>query len=138
MHVDFGFLFLSSSRQNSGFEKAPFKLTTDFVSLMDGPDSILFLKIHDLCVRTFLELRKHFYQIILMVEMITEGNSDLPCFCGKPKEDIQQLRHRFRLDLSDSACVEYVNSLIDESLENWRTRWYDRYERFCSGVYNIC
>ena len=101
---------------------------------MDGPDSRLFLKIHDLCVRTFLELRKHFYQIILMVEMITEGNSDLPCFCGKPKEAIQQLRHRFRLDLSDSASVECVNSLIDESLENWRTRWYDRYQRFCVGV----
>jgi len=79
-------------------------------------------------------LRKHCYEITLLVEMLMEGNEDLGCFRGRPEEAVEDLRRRFRLDLNDRACLEYVNSLIDESLENWRTRWYDRYQRFCVGV----
>ena len=73
-------------------------------------------------------------EIILLVEMLKAGNEDLACFRGRPDDAIQGLRERFRLDLSDRACKEYVNSLIDESLENWRTNWYDRYQRYCVGV----
>jgi len=63
-----------------------------------------------------------------------EGNEDLACFRGKPDEAVMQLKERFRLDLNDNGIRKYVDSLIDESLENWRTRWYDRYQRFCVGV----
>jgi len=134
INIDFGFFFLSSPGKNSGFESAPFKLTREFVDLMDGPDSRHFAKFRELCCKTFLELRKHCYQIILLVEMLMVGNEDLNCFRGRPEEAVQGLRDRFRLDLNDRACIEYVNSLIDESLENWRTRWYDRYQRICVGV----
>ncbi|KAL7548993.1 hypothetical protein ACHAWF_012261 [Thalassiosira exigua] len=134
VHIDFGFFFLSSPGKNSGFESAPFKLTRDFVKLMDGPNSRAFQKFRELCYKTFIELRKHCYQIILLVEMLTEGNEDLACFCGKPEIAVKELKERFRLDLNDNGIRKYVDSLIDESLENWRTRWYDRYQRFCVGV----
>jgi phosphatidylinositol 4-kinase len=134
IHIDFGFYFLSSPGKNSGFESAPFKLTRDFVSLMDGPSSRTFQKFRELCYKTFIELRKHCYQIILLVEMIVEGNEDLACFRSKPDEAVRQLKERFRLDLNDNGVRKYVDSLIDESIENWRTRWYDRYQRFCVGV----
>merc|ERR1719356_188224 len=42
IHIDFGFFLLSSPGKNSGFESAPFKLTRDFVNLMDGPQSRTF------------------------------------------------------------------------------------------------
>ena len=63
-----------------------------------------------------------------------EGNGDLNCFRGKPELAAQELQERFCLDLNDRACVEFVNSLIDDSLENWRTTWYDRYQRCFVGV----
>jgi len=134
VHIDFGFYFLSSPGKNSGFESAPFKLTRDFVNLMDGPDSRTFQKFRELCYKTFIELRKHCYQIILLVEMVMEGNEDLACFRDRPEEAVRQLKDRFRLDLNDNGIRKYVDSLVDESLENWRTRWYDRYQRFCVGV----
>jgi len=134
VHIDFGFFFLSSPGRNTGFESAPFKLTRDFVALMDGPDSRTFQKYRELCYKTFIELRKHCYQIILLVEMLMEGNEDLACFRGSPEEAVRQLKERFRLDLNDNGIRKYVDSLIDQSLENWRTRWYDRYQRFCVGV----
>lgn len=123
IHIDFGFFFLSSPGKNSGFESAPFKLTRDFVDLMDGPDSKTFRTFRELCCRTFLSLRRQCHQITLLVEMLMVGNEDLPCFRGRPEDAVRELRERFRLDLNDRACTEYVNALVDESLENWRTRW---------------
>ena len=134
IHIDFGFFFLSSPGKNSGFESAPFKLTADFVDLMGGPHSNTFRMFRELCCRTFLTLRKHCFEITLLVEMLMVGNEDLNCFRGRPEDAVRGLRERFRLDLNDRACTEYVNGLVDESLENWRTRWYDRYQRFCVGV----
>lgn len=134
IHIDFGFFFLSSPGKNTGFESAPFKLTREFMTVLGGPDSHLFGIFRTLCYRTFLSLRKHCHEIILLVEMLQLGNEDLACFRGRPNDAIRELRQRFRLDLNDRACLEYVNALIDESLENWRTNWYDRYQRYCVGV----
>jgi hypothetical protein len=134
IHIDFGFFFLSSPGKNTGFESAPFKLTRDFVEMMDGPDSRMFRTFRSLCYRAFIALRRHCMEIILLVEMLKKGNEYLACFRGRPDDAIQGLRDRFRLDLNDRACLEYVNALIDDSLENWRTNWYDRYQRYCVGV----
>ena len=134
IHIDFGFFFLSSPGKNTGFESAPFKLTKDFVAVLGGPESHTFRTFRELCVRSFIVLRRHCMEIILLVEMLKAGNEDLNCFQGRPDEAIKGMRERFRLDLSDRACKEYVHSLIDESLENWRTNWYDRYQRYCVGV----
>lgn len=134
IHIDFGFFFLSSPGKNTGFESAPFKLTREFVDVLDGPHSRMFRIFRMLCYRSFIALRRHCLEIILLVEMLKKGNEDLPCFRGRPDDAIQELRDRFRLDLNDRACFEYVNALIDESLENWRTNWYDRYQRYCVGV----
>jgi phosphatidylinositol 4-kinase len=134
IHIDFGFFFLSSPGKNAGFESAPFKLTRDFVELLGGPNGRLFRTFRELCVKTFITLRKHCMEIILLVEMLKTGNEELNCFRGRPDEAIRQLRERFRLDLNDRACREYVNCLVDDSIENWRTDWYDRYQRYFVGV----
>jgi phosphatidylinositol 4-kinase B len=134
IHIDFGFFFLSSPGKNSGFESAPFKLTKDFVDLIGGSHSHSFHRFRNLCYRTFLELRKNCFEITLLVQMLTEGNEDLSCFRGRPHDAIRGIQERFRLDLSDKACQEYVNCLIDESIENWTTTCYDRYQRCFVGV----
>jgi len=81
IYIDFGFFYLSSSGKKSGFESAPFKLTHDFVGLMDGPKSRTFKKFRELCYKTILELRKN-YDVTLIIEMLLEGNEDLDCFQG--------------------------------------------------------
>ena len=66
--------------------------------------------------------------------MIVGSAPDLPCFAGSPDRALRELRERFKLEMNDVACREFVDKLVDESLENWRTRWYDRYQRCCVGV----
>eukprot|EP00816_Leptocylindrus_hargravesii_P008562 CAMPEP_0196821118 /NCGR_PEP_ID=MMETSP1362-20130617/77858_1 /TAXON_ID=163516 /ORGANISM="Leptocylindrus danicus, Strain CCMP1856" /LENGTH=1158 /DNA_ID=CAMNT_0042200195 /DNA_START=65 /DNA_END=3538 /DNA_ORIENTATION=+ len=119
VHIDFGFFFLSSPGKNTGFESAPFKLTSEYVDIMGGPHSSTFARFRNLCVKTFMELRRNCYQITLLVDMLSAGNEELPCFRGRPDDAISQLRDRFKLEYNDLACQDYVNGLINESLENW-------------------
>ena len=66
--------------------------------------------------------------------MMLAGNESLPCFHAGGRATVDALRARFNPTLKNSACKEFVQSLIDTSINHWRTRWYDRYQRCCVGV----
>lgn len=134
VHIDFGFILSNSPGGGANFERAPFKLINEFVEVMGGNRSDLFRRYRTLCVRAFLEVRKHVDRILLLVEMVISGNDALPCFAGGYDRVIHGLRERLFLDVSSRACVGIVHRLIDESLNNWRTRWYDKYQRCCVGI----
>jgi hypothetical protein len=40
----------------------------------------------------------------------------------------------FNPDMQKRQCVDFVDNLIDQSLDNWRTRWYDKYQRCALGI----
>ena len=134
IHIDFGFI-LNNNPGNMHFEQAPFKLTEEFVELMGGPRSASFRHFRSLCVRSFLLARKHRHRISLLVEMMILGNADLPCFAGMPKGTMDALNERFHPEMNTRQCENFVHELIDMSLDNWRTRWYDKYQRWCVGVF---
>ena len=135
IHIDFGFILASSPGGNLAFESAPFKLTPEFVELMGGPSSMLFRKFRELCVRTFMALRRERHKLTLLVEMLVAGSDYLPCFAGRPHEAVEALRRRFHPEISDGAAADKVHELIDKATNNWRTAWYDEYQRCCVGIY---
>ncbi|KAG8383814.1 hypothetical protein BUALT_Bualt04G0053000 [Buddleja alternifolia] len=134
IHIDFGFM-LSNSPGGVNFESAPFKLTRELLEVMDsdaeGVPSEFFDYFKVLCIQGFLTCRKHAERIILLVEMLQD--SDYPCFKGGPRT-IQNLRKRFHLSLTEEQCVSLVLSLISSSLDAWRTRQYDYYQRVLNGI----
>mmetsp|Transcript_18520 Transcript_18520/g.37102 ORF Transcript_18520/g.37102 Transcript_18520/m.37102 type:complete len:424 (-) Transcript_18520:51-1322(-) len=135
VHIDWGFVFMSSPGKNLNFEAAPFKLTSEFVALMGGSRSSSFRRFRRLTARAFLELRKRREEIILLVEMLSIGNEDLGCFRKRPQAAIAALRERFRPDLTnDNDASRYVDGLINQSLRNWTTKWYDEYQMCCLGI----
>ena len=117
------------------FEAAPFKLTQEYVQALGGPRSSLFSTFRKLCIQAFLAARRYRERIILLVEMMLSGNGDLKCFVGGPRAVMAGLRARFHEGESDRACIALVHGLIDRSLDNWRTRWYDAYQRWAQGVF---
>ncbi|KAL8166301.1 hypothetical protein V2J09_007800 [Rumex salicifolius] len=129
IHIDFGFM-LSNSPGGVNFESAPFKLTRELLEVMDsdaeGVPSEFFDYYKVLLIQGFLTCRKHAERIILLVEMLQD--SGFPCFKGGPRT-IQNLRKRFQLSLTEEQCVSWVLSLISSSLDAWRTRQYDYYQR---------
>ncbi|KAA8546999.1 hypothetical protein F0562_003428 [Nyssa sinensis] len=134
IHIDFGFM-LSNSPGGVNFESAPFKLTRELLEVMDsdaeGVPSEFFDYFKVLCIQGFLTCRKHAERIILLVEMLQD--SGFPCFKGGPRT-IQNLRKRFHLSLTDEQCMSLVLSLISSSLDAWRTRQYDYYQRVLNGI----
>lgn len=53
-----------------GFEQSPFKLTPEFVEVMDGPDSELFMEFRKLLVSGLKAARKQQDRIVNIVEIM--------------------------------------------------------------------
>eukprot|EP00898_Chlorokybus_atmophyticus_P001736 jgi/Chlat1/2563/Chrsp175S02412 len=134
IHIDFGFM-LSNSPGGFNFETAPFKLTRELMEVMDsdadGSASGLFDYFKVLCIQGFLACRKHYERIVQLVEIMQQ--SGCPCFNRGPRA-IDQLVKRFHLGRKDQQCVSLVLSLIGDSLDSWRTRQYDYYQRVLNGI----
>ena len=78
IHIDFGFL-LGTNPGGINFENAPFKLTKEYVKVMGGLDSEMFLYFKILFFKGFIELKNHVDSLMIILE-IMQKNSDLPCF----------------------------------------------------------
>lgn len=73
-----------------------------------------------------MALRMHAEEIISFVEMSIVSGIDMPCFQGKEKA-LSELRERFKLDMTQNQCREHITKIIEEAVDNWRTRWYDKF-----------
>lgn len=47
---------------------------------------------------------------------------------------VKALEKRFQLGLTEVRCVQHVLTLISDSLDAWRTRQYDYYQRVLNGI----
>mmetsp|Transcript_71064 Transcript_71064/g.114644 ORF Transcript_71064/g.114644 Transcript_71064/m.114644 type:complete len:361 (-) Transcript_71064:72-1154(-) len=133
VHIDFGFMLSNSPGGNMAFENSPFKLTQEFLDVMDGECSEQYEYFRTLLIRGFLEARKHMERIVLQVRMMLTG-SQMPCFREGADFVLQTMQDRFFSTLTEEACIEKVVDLIDSSVNNWRTIQYDNYQRLVNGI----
>ena len=133
IHIDFGFI-LGISPGNVGFETAPFKMTKEYVNLLDGINSEIFNYFIELLTKGFLEIRKYFDSFVKIVE-IMGNNSDMPCFLGRDINLIlRDLIMRFHLDKNETEIKELMISLTNDSIKSWRTYQYDMYQKLTNGI----
>ncbi|CAI2382541.1 unnamed protein product [Moneuplotes crassus] len=139
MHIDFGFLLTNAPGKGLNFEKAPFKLTDDFIEVLEGPESKYFKKFREKLISGFSAIQKKAEQLICLVEMMIASQQELDCFIGGRERVLNELRSRlFPYDrnkvLSKAECKEYIDELIDQSSNNWRTKVYDGFQKCCQGI----
>lgn len=131
-HIDFGFFLSNSPGGNFNFESCPFKLTQEYVEVMDGEDSDSFNYFKMLIIRGFLEVRKNAHKIMCLVEVMSR-ESNMACF-QKGEQALMDLKARFCLEKTEAQCVEHAMNMVDISINNWRSVQYDSYQRICNGV----
>eukprot|EP01118_Nematostelium_gracile_P016917 TRINITY_DN70_c0_g1_i1.p1 TRINITY_DN70_c0_g1~~TRINITY_DN70_c0_g1_i1.p1 ORF type:complete len:606 (+),score=122.79 TRINITY_DN70_c0_g1_i1:111-1928(+) len=131
IHIDYGFM-LTSSPGSINFETAPFKLTNEFLELMGGVHHDMFAYFKLLLLKGFLQVRREWKKIILMVDMMLPAYK-MGCFAGR-EQTVRQLYDRFQLQLNDQQVQQFVDQLISESIGNWRTEKYDAYQYFRNGI----
>lgn len=132
IHIDFGFI-LSISPKNLGFEQSPFKLTPEFVDVMGGPSSELWLEFKHLLLEGLKAARKHMDRVINIVE-IMRSSSQLPCFKNGCSGTVRNLRNRFHINLTEQELDRKVEQLVQDSLNSYTTKLYDSYQYFTNGI----
>ena len=137
IHIDFGFLLSNAPGKGLKFETAPFKLTKDMVDCMGGITSEYYKKYVKHLKKGFEAISKHRNKIIILVEMMWCGHGkNLPCFEGK-QEAIDELKRRLLPDknMKSKEMNTFVETLIYESYDNWRTKFYDYFQYKSQGIY---
>ena len=129
LHIDFGFCF-DISPGGVRFERAPFKLTKEMLSVMGGStETQAFRWFEELCVKAFLASRQYVDQLANVVLCMLD--SGLPCF--KPVT-IKHFRERFVLDKGEREAAEFVRFLVRKSLDNKSTYVYDEFQLLTNGI----
>ncbi|KAM9701323.1 phosphatidylinositol 4-kinase beta-like, partial [Menidia menidia] len=130
IHIDFGFI-LSSSPKNLGFETSAFKLTSEFVDVMGGPDGDMFNYYKMLMLQGLIAARKHMDRVLLLVEIMQQG-SQLPCFHGS--STLRGLKERFHMSLTEEQLQLLVETLVDGSMRSLTTKLYDGFQYLTNGI----
>ncbi|CAM1507129.1 Fc.00g067700.m01.CDS01 [Cosmosporella sp. VM-42] len=129
LHIDFGFCF-DIAPGGIKFERAPFKLTTEMLSVMGGSTEHQSFKcFEELCVKAFLASRQYCEKLSQIVWLMMD--SGLPCF--KP-ESVKHFRERFVLERSEREAADFMKGLIKTSYSSYSTGIYDQFQLLTNGI----
>jgi len=137
IHIDFGFLLSNAPGKGLKFENAPFKLSKDMVEVLGGVKGKYFMEFRKLLKKGFLAVYKHRSKIVILVEMMWCGHGkNLGCFEGG-QETIDELKNRLNPKdyVSKRSVMKLVDKLIGQSVDNWRTKWYDIFQFYVQGIF---
>ena len=136
VHIDFGFLLSNAPGKGIKFETAPFKLNKDMVDCLGGVKGKYFEEFKKLLRKGFTAINKHRHKIIILVEMMWCGHGkNLDCF-EKGQEAINELKARLnpKDNIKKNEINRIVDDLINQSVDNWRTKWYDIFQYHSNGI----
>ncbi|EGR32366.1 phosphatidylinositol 4-kinase, putative [Ichthyophthirius multifiliis] len=150
-HIDFGYLISNAPGKGLNFENnVPFKLINEYIEILGGVNSDMFklyrklffkLKFNYIIFyfqkRGFMAAKKNQDRILILAKMFYCGyGQSLPCF-EKGEQAIEELEVRFNPQNihNDGEYYIYTQNLINQSLDHWRARWYDKYQYFFEGIF---
>ena len=137
IHIDFGFLLSNAPGKGLKFENAPFKLNNDMLEVLGGIKGKYFMEFRKLLQKGFLAVHKHRSKIVILVEMMWCGHGkNLGCF-GGGQDAIDELKNRLNPKdyMSKVGVKKFVDNLIGQSVDNWRTKWYDIFQYYVQGIF---
>ena len=129
IHIDFGFM-LQNSPGNMNFESAPFKLTSEYVELMNGVESDLFEFFKSLLTAGLIEVRKNLEDLTRFITIMMK-ESVMPCF-KTPETLVSEIEGRLKCYNVPSPnktndMAELADRLVKASLNSFYTKQYDNF-----------
>lgn len=105
-------------------------MSKDFVNILKGETTQSFDHLKEVFTRGFLILRKNTCKILKISKFfIFEGRLN-----NKTRRRLFDLVERLKLTLNDFQCVKFCHKLFKDSLEDWRTKQYDKYQNLANGI----
>jgi phosphatidylinositol 4-kinase len=133
--IDFGFALGMAPGHEFSMERAPFKLTKEYVEVMGGVRSGCYKEFERLFVAGFAECRGN-SQIALGLVEIMMFQSNYPCFSGwryGKGSALTKLEHRLMLRVPDHRVQRRALHLIRKSRRHFGTHLYDVFQKATNG-----
>lgn len=136
IHIDFGFAFGMAPGHEWSFERAPFKLTKDYIDIMGGTESDCFKEFTKLFVDGFKAARSNSLTALGLVDIMMY-KSNYPCFTGTRYGggvSLKRFEKRLMLDVPDSKVEKKARKLIHNSIDSCGTKVYDVFQNYSNGL----
>jgi phosphatidylinositol 4-kinase len=129
VHIDFGYI-LNISPGNFNFEASSFKMSREFLLAVGGKKGEQFEKLREKFILSYFCTRINFGKILSLCRVISQE--------GKKKNltsfNLRKLQERFHLDKCHKECLKLCSNLFADSINDWRTIQYDKYQLYSSGI----
>ncbi|ABW98269.1 pi4K (nucleomorph) [Hemiselmis andersenii] len=129
IHIDFGFI-LGNYPGNLKFEANTFKFSPEFLSQIGGKKTESYEEFKEIFIRGFFCVRKNFSKIFRISRKFLIHKVG---YYSK-KNKLVQFQKRINIAIKDNVLIKYILFLIEESVGNWKTIQYDRYQLYASGI----
>ena len=115
---------------NLKFEADSFKLSNEFMSKFNGKKTENFEYFRELFLRGFMILKKNFSKLTVILKSFSFKND----FKYNRLYRTKNFEKRLNLIKNEKDLIKYCLNLIEESVENWKTIQYDKYQLHASGI----
>lgn len=136
IHIDFGFAFGMAPGHEWSIERAPFKLTKDYIDVMGGTTSECFKQFQKLFVDGFTAARANSLTALGLVEIMMY-KSNYPCFTGTRYGGgvaLKRFEKRLMLDVPDAKVEKKALQLITISTDTSWAKLYDIFQNHSNGL----
>ena len=134
-HIDFGFALGMAPGHEFSMERAPFKLTKEYVEVMGGVGSDCYKEFERLFVAGIMEARKNSQMALGFVEIMMY-QSNYPCFSGKrygKGKALTGFERRLMLHVPESKVKKRALKLIRKAKQHRGTYLYDKFQLMSNG-----
>lgn len=134
-HIDFGFcLGHSTGKQIGGLiESAPWKLTAEYVALLDGVGSEVYQRYCKGCTEAMVAAHQHADVLLTLVE-IAGTRSTFPCFHQTSLSKVMsRMRKRLYVGKTDEQIRSEFPKVIEHAREHKGTYYYDYFQKKQQG-----
>lgn len=135
IHIDFGFAFGMAPGHEFSMERAAFKLTEEYLEVMDYPNGECYKEFERLFVEGFKAARKNSQIAIGLVEIMMY-QSNYPCFSGWRYGNgvaLRKFEKRLMLDVPDDQVGQRALALVKNAQNHWGTKAYDKFQKMSNG-----
>jgi len=133
--IDFGFAMGMNVAHEFTFERAPFKLTPEYVEVMGGPRSKCYQDFKELFVAGFKEARKNAQLALGLVEIMMY-KSNFPCFSGWRYGNgiaLPRFEKRLMIQSPDRLVEREALRLVNRARGHIGTCLYDHFQKATNG-----
>ena len=137
IHIDFGFMLSNSPGKGLKFENAPFKITDEMLELLGGVNSKYFEEYRKRLIKGYFAIYNNYDKILKLNEFMFNGaGREFPCF-EDGEDTIIELKKRLipKEKMRNKEKMEYIDNLISQSIDNWTTNVYDKFQYYIQGIF---